>query len=192
MLARRLLNEIGRITTRPWTLMEVCGGQTHSIVRYGLDEVLPAAVELVHGPGCPVCVTPLEMVDRGNQPAATMLNEKKQTESGLTWVLRVAGFFGTFMGVAMFLGPLSAIAGVIPLLGSIVRGAAALAALVVAVPLTLVVVAISWITFRPVLGVGLLVAAAVLMYGLHRWHRAQHPVAPALAASPPVPPPPAA
>jgi len=61
-----LLDEIRRTVTRPWTLMEVCGGQTHSIVRYGLDQLLPAEVELVHGPGCPVCVTPLEMIDRAH------------------------------------------------------------------------------------------------------------------------------
>jgi len=65
-LAASLVEEIRRSVTRPWTLMEVCGGQTHSIVKYGLDELLPAAVELVHGPGCPVCVTPLEMIDRAH------------------------------------------------------------------------------------------------------------------------------
>jgi hydrogenase expression/formation protein HypD len=65
-LAARLVEEIRRTVTRPWTLMEVCGGQTHSIVKYGLDELLPAEVELVHGPGCPVCVTPLEMIDRAH------------------------------------------------------------------------------------------------------------------------------
>ena len=52
------------MTTRPWTIMEVCGGQTHTIVKYGIDELLPPKVELVHGPGCPVCVTPLELVDK--------------------------------------------------------------------------------------------------------------------------------
>jgi hydrogenase expression/formation protein HypD len=52
------------IVTRPWTVMEVCGGQTHSILKNGLEEMLPAQVQLVHGPGCPVCVTPLEMIDR--------------------------------------------------------------------------------------------------------------------------------
>ncbi|MGA2593794.1 MAG: hydrogenase formation protein HypD [Bryobacteraceae bacterium] len=65
-LAATLVDEIRRTVTRPWTLMEVCGGQTHSIVKYGLDELLPAQVELVHGPGCPVCVTPLEMIDRAH------------------------------------------------------------------------------------------------------------------------------
>jgi len=55
--------EIGSAATRPWTVMEVCGGQTHAIVRYGLDELLPAGLELVHGPGCPVCVTPAWVID---------------------------------------------------------------------------------------------------------------------------------
>ena len=63
-LAEKIINEIHRTVTRPWVLMEVCGGQTHSIVKYGLDYLLPKNVELVHGPGCPVCVTSLEMIDR--------------------------------------------------------------------------------------------------------------------------------
>lgn len=63
-LARRLFDEIRRITTRRWTIMEVCGGQTHAIIRHGLDQLLPPEIELVHGPGCPVCVTPLEVIDR--------------------------------------------------------------------------------------------------------------------------------
>ncbi|HET9595237.1 MAG TPA: hydrogenase formation protein HypD [Anaeromyxobacteraceae bacterium] len=64
--ARALAERIARTVTRPWVLMEVCGGQTHAIVRYGIDRVIPAAVELVHGPGCPVCVTSLEMIDRAH------------------------------------------------------------------------------------------------------------------------------
>jgi len=62
--ARRLAAEIGRVVSRPWAIMEVCGGQTHSIIRTGIDQLLPAEVELIHGPGCPVCVTPLETIDR--------------------------------------------------------------------------------------------------------------------------------
>lgn len=62
--ARRYGDLLARITTRPWTIMEVCGGQTHAIVRFGIDELLPRDITLVHGPGCPVCVTPIEMVDR--------------------------------------------------------------------------------------------------------------------------------
>ena len=61
---------IARVTTRPWTLMEVCGGQTHAIVKFGLDELWPKAITLVHGPGCPVCVTPVELVDRAIELAS--------------------------------------------------------------------------------------------------------------------------
>ena len=68
--ARKLVAAIARTVTRPWTIMEVCGGQTHTIVKYGLDRVLPEGLELVHGPGCPVCVTPLEMIDRAHAIAA--------------------------------------------------------------------------------------------------------------------------
>ncbi len=68
--ARRLVEAIRRTATRPWTLMEVCGGQTHSIVRHGLDELLPEGLTLVHGPGCPVCVTPTEYVDKAIELAA--------------------------------------------------------------------------------------------------------------------------
>ena len=68
--AARLCEAIARTVTRPWTIMEVCGGQTHSIVKYGVDEILPDAIELVHGPGCPVCVTSLETIDRALAIAA--------------------------------------------------------------------------------------------------------------------------
>ena len=61
---RKLARVIRRLTTRPWTLMEICGGQTHSIVKFGLDELLPSEITLVHGPGCPVCVTPVGIVDQ--------------------------------------------------------------------------------------------------------------------------------
>jgi hydrogenase expression/formation protein HypD len=70
VLARKLIAEIHRVTTRPWTLMEVCGGQTHTIVKQGIDEALPAGVRMIHGPGCPVCVTPLEQVDKALAIAA--------------------------------------------------------------------------------------------------------------------------
>src|ERR1700677_1184348 len=68
--AEKLAAAIARTVTRPWTIMEVCGGQTHTIVKYGLDTILPPGVELVHGPGCPVCVTSLEMIDRAHAIAA--------------------------------------------------------------------------------------------------------------------------
>ena len=68
--AQRLAAEIHRVATRPWAIMEVCGGQTHSIIRNGVDQLLPPEVELIHGPGCPVCVTPLETIDRALTIAA--------------------------------------------------------------------------------------------------------------------------
>ncbi|MBE9018809.1 hydrogenase formation protein HypD, partial [Chroococcidiopsidales cyanobacterium LEGE 13417] len=55
---------IAAITTQAWTIMEICGGQTHSIVKFGIDELLPPEITLIHGPGCPVCVTPVELIDR--------------------------------------------------------------------------------------------------------------------------------
>src|SRR6202161_2962693 len=68
--AEKLAAAIARIVTKPWTIMEVCGGQTHTIVKYGIDELLPEGIELVHGPGCPVCVTCLEMIDRAHAIAS--------------------------------------------------------------------------------------------------------------------------
>ncbi|MEO8609239.1 MAG: hydrogenase formation protein HypD [Chloroflexota bacterium] len=61
---------IARVTTQPWTLMEVCGGQTHAIVKFGIDELLPENITLLHGPGCPVCVTPVELIDKAVEIAA--------------------------------------------------------------------------------------------------------------------------
>jgi len=62
--ARQLAGALARLTTRSWTIMEVCGGQTHAIIRFGIDQLLPEGVTLVHGPGCPVCVTPTELIDK--------------------------------------------------------------------------------------------------------------------------------
>ncbi|MFI1585832.1 hydrogenase formation protein HypD [Embleya sp. NPDC020630] len=69
-IGRRLLDEIRATVTRPWSIMEVCGGQTHTIIRHGIDQLLPTEVELIHGPGCPVCVTPLEVIDKALAIAA--------------------------------------------------------------------------------------------------------------------------
>jgi len=69
-LARTLAADIARQVTRPWVLMEICGGQTHTLMRYGIDEMLPSHIELVHGPGCPVCVTALETIDQAIQLAS--------------------------------------------------------------------------------------------------------------------------
>ena len=67
---RAVLDQISATVTRPWVVMEICGGQTHSIVRHGIDQLLPSEIELVHGPGCPVCVTPLELIDQAIAIAA--------------------------------------------------------------------------------------------------------------------------
>ena len=73
-IARALAREIAQATTRPWKIMEVCGGQTHSIIKNGIDQMLPhgpqASVEMIHGPGCPVCGTPLELIDKALAIAA--------------------------------------------------------------------------------------------------------------------------
>ncbi len=70
VLARRLLAQLRDTATRPWRIMEVCGGQTHTLVRQGIDELLPAGMRMIHGPGCPVCVTPLETIDKALAIAA--------------------------------------------------------------------------------------------------------------------------
>ena len=69
-LAQKIAREVHRVTTRPWNIMEVCGGQTHAIVKFGIDELLPDQITLIHGPGCPVCVTPLEIIDKALDIAA--------------------------------------------------------------------------------------------------------------------------
>jgi len=70
-LALRYADAIRAATTKPWTIMEICGGQTHSIVRFGIDELLPSEIQLVHGPGCPVCVTPVRLIDQAIHIAKT-------------------------------------------------------------------------------------------------------------------------
>ena len=69
-LAGKLVDQIKAATTRRWAIMEVCGGQTHSIIRHGIDQLLPDEIEMIHGPGCPVCVTPLEMIDKALEIAS--------------------------------------------------------------------------------------------------------------------------
>ena len=69
-LAGKLLDQIRALATRRWAIMEVCGGQTHSIIRHGIDQLLPQQIEMIHGPGCPVCVTPLEIIDKALEIAA--------------------------------------------------------------------------------------------------------------------------
>ncbi len=69
-LVQAVLDDLANLVTRPWVVMEICGGQTHSIMKYGLEQLLPPNLELVHGPGCPVCVTSLEMIDKALAIAA--------------------------------------------------------------------------------------------------------------------------
>ena len=93
--ARKLAEAIRRTVTRPWVIMEVCGGQTHTIVKYGIDEILPPAIELVHGPGCPVCVTSLEMIDR----AHAIASRPNVTFCSFGDMLRVPGSRGDLLQV---------------------------------------------------------------------------------------------
>ncbi|NJD09121.1 MAG: hydrogenase formation protein HypD [Gemmatimonadetes bacterium] len=85
--AERLLAAIASTITRPWSIMEICGGQTHTLVRSGIDRLLPPALTLVHGPGCPVCVTPLEMIDR----AIAIARRPEVTFTSFGDMLRVPG-----------------------------------------------------------------------------------------------------
>lgn len=94
-IAKRYVEEIGRIVRKNWVIMEVCGGQTHTIIRFGIDEILPNKVTFVHGPGCPVCVTPVEIIDKAIKIAST---------SGVIFcsfgdMLRVPGSRGDLFGV---------------------------------------------------------------------------------------------
>ena len=68
-LTKAIMAEIRRITTQAWNIMEICGGQTHAIMQYGLDQLLPPEITLIHGPGCPVCVTSLQAIEQGLQIA---------------------------------------------------------------------------------------------------------------------------
>jgi len=70
IIAKKILSEMKNTVTQPWVIMEICGGQTHSIIKNGIDQILPKEIELVHGPGCPVCVTPLEIIDKALAIAA--------------------------------------------------------------------------------------------------------------------------
>jgi hydrogenase expression/formation protein HypD len=93
--AAKLAEAIGRSVTRPWTIMEVCGGQAHTIVKYDIDAVLPPGVELVHGPGCPVCVTSVEMIDR----AHAIASQPDVTFCSFGDMLRVPGSCGDLLSV---------------------------------------------------------------------------------------------
>ncbi|HWU75575.1 MAG TPA: TMEM43 family protein [Rhodanobacter sp.] len=124
----------------------------------------------------------VQLAELGNRPASVMLADKRSEESMLTWILRGVGAIAIFVGLRMFLSPLSTLASVVPFLGGLVGGALGLIALVITIPLTLIVIALAWIAFRPLLGGALLLAAAAAFYGLWRLHRSRRP-------QPTVPPP---
>ncbi|MBM3748148.1 MAG: hydrogenase formation protein HypD [Acidobacteria bacterium] len=90
---RQLAQSLARLVTRPWTLMEVCGGQTHTFVKSGLEGLLPPAITLVHGPGCPVCVTPVELIDQAVRLAA----RPEVIFSSFGDMLRVPGSAGSLL-----------------------------------------------------------------------------------------------
>lgn len=94
-LAKKIAAEISRQCKQHWTIMEICGGQTHSIMRYGLDQLLPETLELVHGPGCPVCVTALELIDKALFIAA----QPKTIFASYGDMLRVPGSSGDLFSV---------------------------------------------------------------------------------------------
>ncbi|WP_287788191.1 hydrogenase formation protein HypD [Acidiphilium sp.] len=111
--ARRLAGAIGALVTRPWTIMEICGGQTHSLLRHGIDQMLPAGVTLLHGPGCPVCVTAAEVIDQ----AITLAAMPGVILCSFGDMLRVPGMAGSLLGakargadVRMVYSPLDAVA----------------------------------------------------------------------------------
>ena len=110
--ARRLAGAIGATVTRPWTLMEICGGQTHALLRHGIDRMLPAPVTLLHGPGCPVCVTPAIVIDQAIAIAA----DPRVTLCSFGDMLRVPGETGSLLAakargadVRMVYSPLDAV-----------------------------------------------------------------------------------
>jgi hydrogenase expression/formation protein HypD len=93
--ALRLIDDIGRLVTRPWALMEVCGGQTHALLRHGIDQLLPEQIELIHGPGCPVCVTPIEVIDK----ALALAARPEVTFCSFGDMLRVPGTSASLLSV---------------------------------------------------------------------------------------------
>ena len=111
--AHAIARAIGAITTRPWSIMEICGGQTHSIVRHGIDRMLPSGVSLLHGPGCPVCVTPPGMIDA----AIAIARRERVILCSFGDMLRVLGENGSLQSaraqgadVRMVYSPLDALA----------------------------------------------------------------------------------
>jgi len=93
--AKKLLHAINKVTTQPWNIMEVCGGQTHSIIKHGIDQLIPDAINLIHGPGCPVCVTPLQSIDK----ALTIARQDNVIFCSFGDMLRVPGSNQDLLGL---------------------------------------------------------------------------------------------
>ncbi|MEI9990138.1 MAG: TMEM43 family protein [Rhizomicrobium sp.] len=128
----------------------------------------------------------IHLARAGNAQATEMIKAQQQAEAFLTWILRAVGFVVMFIGFAMFFGPIATLAAVLPFLGTIVRGATSFFAFVLTIPVALVTIAFAWLAFRPLIGGGILVLAAVLGYLLWRWHHsrsAPHVAAVAAAAA---------
>jgi hypothetical protein len=126
----------------------------------------------------------VELAAIGNQTAAELIQHQRQVEALTTWILRGVGWLVVFIGFASLMAPLSAIASFVPIVGGLVRGAVAGFAFVLSVPLTLVVIALAWIFYRPVLGGGLLVVAVLLAGGLWVWHHRRTAARVATTAAP--------
>lgn len=142
----------------------------------------------------------VQLAELGSRPAQIMLADKRSEESHITWILRGVGLFVCFLGFRWFFSILSTLASILPFLGRMVGGAVSLLAFALALPLTLVVIALAWLSVRPLLGGSLLVLAALALIGLIRWHyvhkkarlaraAAKMPPAAPPAAPPAVPPP---
>jgi Transmembrane protein 43 len=125
----------------------------------------------------------VELAAMGDRSAAELIAGKRRSEAVLTWILRAVGMGLMFLGVALFLGPLSTLASVIPLLGDLVGGAVALVSLAIAVPLSILVIAFAWLTFRPLIGGSLILVALVVGYFLWRWRKSRAPAVTAPASA---------
>jgi hypothetical protein len=123
----------------------------------------------------------LELAEVGDHPSAEMIETKRKSEAVLTWILRGVGTLVMYVGFAVFLAPLSTLASVIPIFGRIVGGAAALVALVIAVPLSILVMAFAWLAYRPLIGGALILLAAAVGSALWRWRKSRAPALPPAA-----------
>jgi hypothetical protein len=124
----------------------------------------------------------VELAAVGNHSAADLIEGKRKSEAIFTWILRAVGTAVMFMGFALFLAPLSTVASVIPILGDLVGGAVGgLVALAIAVPLSILVIAFAWLTFRPLIGGSLILVALIVGYFLWRWRKSRAPATPATA-----------